>query len=90
MKLTSHLPKLALAALFAAGSAGAVVATEAAHPAATAGGPLAATSAPAAAQGYGYYHRGWYRWHGRYWAHRRWHPRFWDGRVWRPGFYIYF
>jgi hypothetical protein len=92
MKNFRSIPKLALAALFAAGTATAVVAGEAANPAQP--GQVASVfsgeSQPAAAQPWGY-HPGWYAWHNRYWAHRRWHGPYWDGyRHYHPGFYIYF
>jgi hypothetical protein len=93
MTILKSLPKLALAALFAVSTATAVVATEAANPAqsGTASGPLAATSEPAAAQGYAFYRPGWYAWHNRWWAHRRWHAAYYGpGGFYHPGFYIYF
>jgi len=88
-----QLPKLALAALFATGTASAVIGTEAANPATTAttAGLLGATSAPAAAQGYRGYRRGWYPYRGQYWEHRRWRAPYWDRYHRRqPGVYIYF
>ncbi len=89
-----NVTKLAMAALFAASTAGAVVATEAANPAqpgATGSGMLASTSLAADAQGYRYYRPGYHRWHGRYWAHRRWRPGYWGPyHRWHPGVWIYF
>lgn len=88
-----QLPKLALAALFAATTATAVVGHEAANPAATGAdaNALAGTALAADAQGDPYYHRGWHHYHGRYWAHRRWHAGYYGPyHHWHPGFWVYF
>jgi hypothetical protein len=96
MKLTAAktLPKFALAALFAAGTTAAVVATEAANPAPSgiaATGLLASASAPASAEPNWRDHPRGYGWHGRHYVHRRWHAGFWDGyHHWHPGFFVYF
>jgi hypothetical protein len=88
------LSKITLAAIFAATSATAMVATQAANPAvpgAMDASPLAGTSQPASAQGDPHYRHGWYAWHGRYWHHRRWHAGYWGPyHRWHSGFWVYF
>jgi hypothetical protein len=81
------------AALFSAIVATSIIATEATHPATprSQDGLLAGTAQAASAQGYPRYRPGYYRWHGRYWAHRRWHRGYWGpGHRWHPGVWIYF
>ena len=95
------IPKLALAALFAMGASGSVIATQAANPSETASTSnlFASTAIPASAQMYherwrnGYVDRGWRGgyWHGRRYTNRRWHAGYYDGyHRFHPGIWVYF
>jgi hypothetical protein len=95
------IPKLALAAVFAAATGSSVIATQAANPSETASNAnlFADTAIPASAQPYherwhdGYVDAGWRGgyWHGRRYQHRRWHGGYWGPfHHWHPGFWVYF
>jgi hypothetical protein len=93
LRIRHRILPLALSALFAASSVTSILATRAANPAtsSSASGMLSDSAQAASAQGYPYHRHGYYRWHGRYWAHRTWHRGYWGpGHRWQPGVWVYF